>query len=332
MATYKIKPGDSLSKIAEQNGTTVQALLAANPQIKNQNLIYAGANLNVPSQGSGVTEVDFAPGTGNITSVNKNATLPKSNTPVAPAPGSYSTPNPGSAPVTVTQPTNTSQNANIGANNTPGSSGTQTATGIPYDSALSAYGIDQATWNSLNATQQAVVSIAMKTAKSNYSANASALSVQDAIKQASQDPSVIGPYADALGIDKEQFQQNIQTLQQSITLQSQQQQTQFENERKALAQKFAAAGQAYSGFRGEAQQQLGQTEQGIVTSSQSQLQKELNDAQAAFESKYGTTAALQNPANVQFNNPLNSAIISPSGLDIAPGSNVSTLSGATAEG
>lgn len=45
---YTIKKGDNLTKIAKANGTTVEALLKANPQIKNPNLIYAGEKLKIP--------------------------------------------------------------------------------------------------------------------------------------------------------------------------------------------------------------------------------------------------------------------------------------------
>ncbi len=47
MASIKIKYGDTLTSIARANGTSVQALLAANPNIKDPNRIQAGASLNV---------------------------------------------------------------------------------------------------------------------------------------------------------------------------------------------------------------------------------------------------------------------------------------------
>lgn len=42
---YTIKKGDSLSRIAKRNGTTVKALLAKNPQIKDPDTIYVGDHL-----------------------------------------------------------------------------------------------------------------------------------------------------------------------------------------------------------------------------------------------------------------------------------------------
>ena len=44
---YKIVPGDTLGKIAAKYGTTVNKLMALNPQIKNANLIYAGDTIRV---------------------------------------------------------------------------------------------------------------------------------------------------------------------------------------------------------------------------------------------------------------------------------------------
>lgn len=46
---YKIKKGDNLTKIAKANNTTVQALMEANPNIKNPNLIRAGETLKIPT-------------------------------------------------------------------------------------------------------------------------------------------------------------------------------------------------------------------------------------------------------------------------------------------
>ena len=44
---YIIQPGDTLGSIAARYGTTVDRLMALNPQIKNKNLIYAGHTLRL---------------------------------------------------------------------------------------------------------------------------------------------------------------------------------------------------------------------------------------------------------------------------------------------
>jgi peptidoglycan endopeptidase LytE len=53
--TYYVKKGDTLRKIAEKFGTTVDALLKLNPGIKDPNRIYAGQALKVPSGASSHT-------------------------------------------------------------------------------------------------------------------------------------------------------------------------------------------------------------------------------------------------------------------------------------
>lgn len=45
---YKVKKGDTLSKIAARNGTTWQALHKMNPNIKNPNMIFVGQNIHTP--------------------------------------------------------------------------------------------------------------------------------------------------------------------------------------------------------------------------------------------------------------------------------------------
>lgn len=50
MTTYKVKSGDTLSKIAKQFNTTVSAIQKANPErIKNINRISIGWTLNIPT-------------------------------------------------------------------------------------------------------------------------------------------------------------------------------------------------------------------------------------------------------------------------------------------
>lgn len=49
MATYTIKPGDNLWKIANMHGVGLNELLSANPNIKNPSLILPGQTINIPS-------------------------------------------------------------------------------------------------------------------------------------------------------------------------------------------------------------------------------------------------------------------------------------------
>ena len=46
--TYDVKPGDTLSKIANNLGVTLADLLAANTQITNPNVIQVGQKINIP--------------------------------------------------------------------------------------------------------------------------------------------------------------------------------------------------------------------------------------------------------------------------------------------
>jgi LysM repeat protein len=52
-ATQQIQSGDTLSKIAADNNTTVQALMDANPNITDPNVIQAGDTINLPQAGGG---------------------------------------------------------------------------------------------------------------------------------------------------------------------------------------------------------------------------------------------------------------------------------------
>lgn len=52
-SAYTIKRDDTLSQIAANHGVSLSALVAANPQITNPNLIFAGQSVTIPAGGSG---------------------------------------------------------------------------------------------------------------------------------------------------------------------------------------------------------------------------------------------------------------------------------------
>jgi murein DD-endopeptidase MepM/ murein hydrolase activator NlpD len=53
---YKVKPGDTLSKIAKRNGISLAQLLKANPQITNPNRIKVGQLVNLPDTSTETTK------------------------------------------------------------------------------------------------------------------------------------------------------------------------------------------------------------------------------------------------------------------------------------
>jgi len=55
MAIYTIRSGDTLTKIASDFGTTVNALMDANPQIEDRNKIFVGNQINIPDTASTFT-------------------------------------------------------------------------------------------------------------------------------------------------------------------------------------------------------------------------------------------------------------------------------------
>ncbi|RKH37632.1 transglycosylase SLT domain-containing protein [Corallococcus llansteffanensis] len=70
MSDYRIKSGDTLSGIAKRFNTDVGSLMKANPNIKNADLIYADAKLNIPgskdefqAQGTGAKGPNLTGGT-----------------------------------------------------------------------------------------------------------------------------------------------------------------------------------------------------------------------------------------------------------------------------
>jgi hypothetical protein len=68
MNPYTIAQGDTLTGIAGKNNTTVSALMALNPNIKDPNKISAGANLNLgmsPAVGGNTTNNILSPSTNN---------------------------------------------------------------------------------------------------------------------------------------------------------------------------------------------------------------------------------------------------------------------------
>ena len=154
--------------------------------------------------------------------------------------------------------------------------------------------------------------------------------LNDAYKAALKDPNIVAKYGDMQKLDTQSFQQNLDYLQQQSSLDAQNLARQFAQERQNLAEANAAAGTAYSGFRGEAQSNLAKQQSGIITSTRSQLKKNVNDLTSQFEAKYGSAATT--PASVQFTDPYMAGGVGLSGLTQMGPAPTTTISGQEAGG
>src|SRR3546814_1154313 len=59
--SHTVQHGDTLSAIARQNGVSLAALLAANPQISNPGLIYPGDSIDIPGGNAGPADAANGP-------------------------------------------------------------------------------------------------------------------------------------------------------------------------------------------------------------------------------------------------------------------------------
>lgn len=78
---YKVKSGDTLSQIAKRMGTTLKALMAANPNIKDANKIKVGQSIKTPAGKTSMSvfgkDVEYKMKGGKYYRVKKDGTLAK---------------------------------------------------------------------------------------------------------------------------------------------------------------------------------------------------------------------------------------------------------------
>jgi len=98
--SYRIQSGDTLSRIAQRNNTSVSALMKANPQIKNANLIYAGRSLNIPGSRDEFVHGSGRPGSAGRPSSPSSPSAGGATGPSAPSAG---TRGPGGSPFAIAQ-------------------------------------------------------------------------------------------------------------------------------------------------------------------------------------------------------------------------------------
>lgn len=76
---YVVQPGDNLSTLAVEYNTSVNAILALNPQITNPSLIYSGQVIRIPVGTTTVPPAVIIPSTGPSVVITPNNGLPGSN-------------------------------------------------------------------------------------------------------------------------------------------------------------------------------------------------------------------------------------------------------------
>jgi murein DD-endopeptidase MepM/ murein hydrolase activator NlpD len=75
LVAYLVQPGDTLSGIAASHSVSLAAVEAANPQLSDPNLIYAGQTVEIPggssaSQGASIPQSSTASGSGSQSAVS----------------------------------------------------------------------------------------------------------------------------------------------------------------------------------------------------------------------------------------------------------------------
>lgn len=173
-----------------------------------------------------------------------------------------------------------------------GGSSTTTAT-QPVQTAPA--GVDPNLWNSLSAADKAFV-IAMNTnaqstyqqGVANYSINAQTM--QQALQVAQKDPTIKAIYGDNAKMALSDLHNNLGQLNAEYASQFGLMTAEQAKARKDLAEREAAAGRAYSGFREQAEGLQNQQQTAVIGSTTRQLQQNLRQLGSQYESQFGSKA------------------------------------------
>lgn len=166
-------------------------------------------------------------------------------------------------------------------------------TSTPFDPTK--YGISAQQWATLDTGTKAFVESITKTLQGQYDAGLTSVSINadllnKAMAAAKNDPDIQAKYGDAFKIAQADVQKNLGLINTQYATDQAQTAMKQENDRKALAEQYAAAGTAYSGFREQAKSQLAQEQSGVIESSKRALQSKLDQMGSGLESTFGSTA------------------------------------------
>lgn len=162
----------------------------------------------------------------------------------------------------------------------------------------SAYGksFEQA-FNAMDpATQAAAAVVLSQTQKNALISNQPAPAVLDDKElkklwsQAENDSTISQTYANELALGKDTFLKQVDLFSSDYAQLTDKEKQDYVEAKQNLESTAAQSGQAYSGFRKQAQDKLEKSQSDIISSSTRQAQSNLNQLQSQFEQKYGTTA------------------------------------------
>ena len=160
----------------------------------------------------------------------------------------------------------------------------------------SSLGISQSTWDSLGSKGQSAVSVIGSGIVKIMDKNQPLPEVLDKKemnklwKEAEADTVIQKTFGEEMNVAKDYLNKNIDLVSAEFKSLTEDQQRQYIDAKKQLNEAQAAAGTAYSGFRGQAKQSLETKQTDIVGSSQREIQKQLDQLGQTFEQRFGSSA------------------------------------------
>ncbi len=144
----------------------------------------------------------------------------------------------------------------------------------------------------LTPADQAFAEALYKTTQSQIAAggvgSVDAGSMQKALQIAATDPAIKSTYGDAAALNQQQLGFNLQQINNNWNTGQAAQQATLYQQKQALDQQIASAGQAYSGFAQKARQNLAASQNDIIQSTRSQLQQQIQSLGSQQERLYGS--------------------------------------------
>ena len=107
-------------------------------------------------------------------------------------------------------------------------------------------------------------------------------------QSATNDPDIAAKYGDSLKLDQAGLNQSLNFLNTMNNITEANNAIKFRTDTNTLNENSAQSGQAYSGFRGQAQKDLKTEQNGVIQSTRAKLQNDIFNTGSALEKAYGT--------------------------------------------